>query len=233
MIEQAPMVPDDLDHGSVGDLVYGRLRTDILHGALAPGMKLKLDLLKRNYDVSINTLRETLARLAAEGLVEAQGQKGFRVIPVSLADLREIGELRQLLECHAVQTSIENGDIEWEARVVAAHHMLGRSEQLMLKDSERHGLEWQKYDLEFHIALMSACNSRWILRVHRVIHDQYRRYQLLALRTIGFRGEELIREHRLLLDSALNRDAEGIIRLLRRHIQKGTEIPLPGVPAGK
>lgn len=230
MIEQTPA--PEAASTSVGELVYGRLRNDILHGDLKPGMKLKLELLKRNYDVSVNTLRETLARLASEGLVEAEGQKGFRVVPVSVADLREIGELRQLIECHAVRTSIENGDLEWEGRVVAAHHMLARSEQLMLKDSTLHGLNWQKFDLEFHVALMSACNSRWILRMHRVVHDQYRRYQLLALKSIGFRGEELIREHRALLEHALERDADSTVRLLARHIQKGTENPLPGLPAG-
>ena len=58
---------------SVADAAYGRLRADILGGALLPGMKLKLEALRERYDVSINTLRETLSRLAADGLVEAEG----------------------------------------------------------------------------------------------------------------------------------------------------------------
>lgn len=220
MIEGAAV--DEPDQGSVGDVAYARIRNDILEGALEPGMKLKLDLLKRTYEVSINTLRETLARLASEGLVEAEGQKGFRVVPISIADLREIGELRQLIECHAVRTSIENGDLEWEGRIVAAHHMLAHIEQLMLKEGLRHVLDWQRFDREYHVALMSACNSRWILRVHRAIHDQYRRYQLVALKSVAFRGEESVRDHRSLLDLALKREAEGAVRLLARHIQVGT-----------
>ncbi len=228
--DTAPTDTEDASHGSVGEQVYARLRKDILHGALEPGLKLKLDVLKRNYDVSINTLRETLARLASERLVEAEGQKGFRVVPVSVVDLREIGELRQLIECHAVRKSIALGDLEWEGRVVAAHHMLTKSEQQMMEDPNSHYETWQKLDLGFHVALMSACNSRWILREHRVIHDQYRRYQLMALRTIGFRGQELLDEHRALLESALRRDAEGTVRLLTAHIRKGTEMPLPGLP---
>jgi DNA-binding transcriptional MocR family regulator len=67
----------------VADAAYCRLRSDILGGELLPGMKLKLDALRDRYEVSVNTLRETLSRLAADGLVEAEGQRGFTVIPTS------------------------------------------------------------------------------------------------------------------------------------------------------
>ncbi|MFA6021995.1 MAG: GntR family transcriptional regulator [Rhodospirillales bacterium] len=222
--------PEEIEHGSVGEVVYGQIRNDILLGVLPPSTKLKLEYLRRTYAVSINTLRETLARLAADGLVEAEGQKGFRVIPASIADLREVTELRQLLECHALRQSIKTGGIEWEGRLVAAHHMLARSEQAMMKDSAAHAQEWQKFDREFHVALISACNSRWILRVHRMIHDQFRRYQMLALRTIGFRGQALIDEHRQILDDALARDADAATARLAAHIQQGAELPVGDAP---
>ena len=111
---------------SVADIAYGRLRADILGGALPPGMKLKLEALRERYDVSINTLRETLSRLAADGLVEAEGQRGFTVMPASLADLIDITETRRLLECHAARLSVERADLEWELRLVAAYHKLSQ-----------------------------------------------------------------------------------------------------------
>ncbi len=63
---------------SIADAVYARIRTDILGGLLPPGMKLKPEALRGRYDVSINTLRETLARLAADGLVQAEGDHDER-----------------------------------------------------------------------------------------------------------------------------------------------------------
>lgn len=214
------------DHGTVGEMVYGQIHSDILLGQLLPGAKLKLNQLKQDYDVSVNTLRETLTRLAADGLVEAEGQKGFRVVPVSIADLREITEMRQLIECFALRKSLENGGLDWEGQLVAAHHMLAHSEKLMLQDDAKHSREWQMYDRAFHVALISACNSHWILRVHKVIHDQFRRYQMLALKTNRFRGEELEREHRMILEYALNRDVEAATDLLAAHIRKGAEVPV-------
>src|ERR1043165_9349338 len=65
----------------VADAAYSRLRSDILGGELLPGMKLKLDALRERYDVSVNTLRETLSRLAADGLVEAEGRRDVARVP--------------------------------------------------------------------------------------------------------------------------------------------------------
>src|ERR1043165_1318875 len=111
------------DHSSMGvaDAAYSRLRADILGGELLPGMRLKLDALRDRYEVSVNTLRETLSRLAADGLVEAEGQRGFTVMPATLADLIDITETRRLLECHAAKLSVEQADLEWESRLVAAY----------------------------------------------------------------------------------------------------------------
>src|SRR4051794_26422188 len=119
---------------SVADEAYSRLRSDILGGELLPGMKLKLDALRERYEVSVNTLRETLSRLAADGLVEAEGQRGFAVMPASLADLIDITETRRLLECHAARLSVERADLEWESRLVAAYHKLSRAEELVVQD---------------------------------------------------------------------------------------------------
>ncbi len=228
MIRAQASLLEPTDGGSVAEAVFGEIRKDILLGALNPGMKLKLSNLKRDYDVSINTLRETLVRLVAEGLVVAEGQKGYRVVPATITDLREVTELRQLIECHGLRKSIENGDLDWEGRVVSAHHMLARSEQMMMRDSDAYGAEWQIFDRQFHVALISACDSRWITRMHHVVHDQFRRYQMLALKTIGFRGAALMEEHRQLLEYAVNRDTEAAVALLATHIQRGAELPVGG-----
>src|ERR1043166_6419611 len=146
----------------VADAAYSRLRADILGGELLPGMRLTLDALRDRYDVSVNTLRETLSRLAADGLVEAEGQRGFTVVPATLADLIDITETRRLLECHAAKLSVERVDLEWESRLVAAYHKLSKAEELVAKEGGKHADQLERYNREFHIALISGCNSRWL-----------------------------------------------------------------------
>ena len=68
---------------TVGETAYERLRSDIVFGRLPPGQRLRLEALRSSYGVGIGTLREILSRLSAEGLVVAEGQRGFEVPPLS------------------------------------------------------------------------------------------------------------------------------------------------------
>lgn len=205
---------------AVGDSVYRRIRTDIIFGRLPPGKKLRLEQLKKDYEASISTLREILNRLASEGLVVAEGQRGFEVAPVSPENLREIAALRELLECYALEQSFAAGDLNWEARVVAAHYKLSQMEARMLAGDRSVTEQWKRYDWEFHQALISACGSRVLMDTHAVIFDKYLRYQMISL---TFRGAIAAEEHRQMLDAALRRDAGSAQDVLRRHVRGGVE----------
>ena len=200
----------------VGETAYRRVRTDIIFGRLAPGQKLTLDRMKKAYGASVSTLREILNRLASESLIKAEGAKGFEVMPTSPENLRQVASMRQLLECHALKESFESGDMEWEGRVVAAHHKLAQMERRMATGDRADAETWKRYDWEFHHALISACGSQVLLDTHAMIYDRYLRYQMLAA---VYRGEAASGEHRTLLESALARDWRTAQKALMRHVQ--------------
>ena len=204
----------------IGASTYQRIKRDIIFGALEPGSKLKLDGLRQRYSASMSTLRETLNRLASEGFVDAQDQRGFFVTPVSREDLIEIANLRVLLECHALRLSIDNGDTDWEGNLVAAHHKLHLMEQKMLIGDDSLKEDWKRYDWEFHKALIQACGSQNLLSLHAVLYDKYLRYQMLVL---TYRGEEAVGEHRDMFEAALARDVDLAAAVLKKHIEKGLE----------
>jgi DNA-binding GntR family transcriptional regulator len=205
---------------TIAEIGYRRIRADIIFGRLAPGQKLKLDALKESYETSISTLREILNRLSSEGLVLAEGQRGFQVCLVSITDLKEIAALRLLLESHALEQSFAQGDMEWEAGLVAAHYKLASLERLMATGDASRAEDWKRYDWEFHQALISACGSKLLIETHSVIFDKYLRYQMVAL---SYRGDVAAREHQALLDAALDRDADTAKKILAAHIEGGVE----------
>jgi DNA-binding GntR family transcriptional regulator len=218
--EIAPMLADPSTSDSIGEKTYRRIRTDIIFGRLAPGQKLKLDGLKEGYGTSVSTLRELLNRLSSEGLIVAEGLRGFEVTPVSAAEFRELAAMRLLLECHALQQSFAAGDMEWEGRVVSAHHKLTRMEKRMLAGDRSEAETWKRYDREFHHALISACGSTAMLETHAAIYDKYLRYQVIA---VVFRGELAAREHEKLTQFALKRDIVAAQKVLATHIQDCVE----------
>ena len=203
---------------AVSELTYRRIRGDIISGQLAPETKLRLEQLRKRYSTSVSTLREILNRLVAEDLVLAEGQRGFEVAPVSARNLREVAELRLLLELHALIHSFDQGDLDWEARVVAAHHKLSQMEMRLLAGDAADVVTWKRYDWEFHQALISGCGSSVLMSAHGAAFDKYLRYQLIGL---SFRGKVQVDEHKLLRDSALNRDAETAVTCLKSHLNLG------------
>jgi DNA-binding GntR family transcriptional regulator len=208
---------------TVGESAYNSIRRDIVFGRLSPGQKLKLETLRSGYGVSVSTLREILSRLYSEGFVVAEGQRGFEVEPVSAEGFREVAGMRLLLECHALQAAIEQGDLEWEGRVVAAHHKLSTLEARMAEGDRTAAEAWKRYDREFHTALVSACGSEFLLETHGSVYDKYLRYQMVG---DIYRGEVAAQEHRDLMRCALRRDFAGAREILARHVQDCVETAL-------
>jgi DNA-binding GntR family transcriptional regulator len=201
---------------SPGEAAYRRIRTDVVLASLAPGQKLGLDGLREIYGVGIGTLREALNRLASEGLVIAEGQRGFAVAPVSAEDFREIAELRLLLENEAIAASFAAGDIDWEGQVVGAHHKLAVLERRLLAGEGADASQWKQYDREFHTALIAGCGSVALLETYAAAYDRFLRYQMVA---VVFRGAIAAEQHAVLLESALARDVARAQDLLRAHVE--------------
>jgi GntR family transcriptional regulator, carbon starvation induced regulator len=210
---------------TMGEDVLRRLHNDIVSGVFQPDEKLKPDELKDRYDTGVSPIREALLRLSAEGLVVAQGQRGFRVAPMSEEELQDIARIRTHLSCLALSWSIDRGDDRWEGRVLAAFHRLERIAQPMLEDPASYAEEWEIRNREFHLALENECGSPWLLHFSNLAFSQserYRRY-FIKYQTLLPHGQD---EHKAIMDAALARDHVTAGRLLEQHISHGAELVL-------
>ncbi len=106
---------------------YLTLRHDIITGAVAPGMRLKVDTLKVGLETGASPVREALSLLTSDQLVERLDQRGFRVAKTSRTQFQEILNLRCTLEDIALRESLKNGDTVWEENLVLAHHHMARA----------------------------------------------------------------------------------------------------------
>jgi len=205
---------------TISDVVFRQVRQDIIVGILPPGTKIKLEQAKERYSISVSSLREILSRLTTENLVIAEGQRGFEVSPASRQELMELADLRIVLETHAMDLAFAAGDVEWEGRIVAAHHKLAAAERRLLSGDASRTIDWVRYDWEFHQAIVSACNSATLMASLSSVFDRFLRYHLLAE---SFRGKAVVDDHKLLFELALGRDGEGAKAVLRQHVQSGVE----------
>ncbi len=198
--------------------VYEALKSDIVMGHFSPGTKLKMEMLKERYGMGVNVIRESLARLATEDLVNAESQKGFRVAETTRSRLSDLTRLRILFETDGAKHSLKKGGIDWETDLVAAYHKLEYIEKKMREDEDAHCKIWHECDWEFHRKLISACGSELHIIYHQRVFEQYRQFVMVDLKTNGFRGENLIREHADILNAALSRDYQRCKTALELHL---------------
>ncbi|MGH6989360.1 MAG: GntR family transcriptional regulator [Stellaceae bacterium] len=222
-----PVLSTSLDHvaRTQSSALVERVRADIVAGTLAPGSRLKLPDLAERYESGVNPLREALARLSATGLVLLEDQKGFRVSPVSREDLLDLTRVRSEIDCLALRQSIAAGDVEWEARIIAAHHRLSRMTLTAPGDPTKLSDAWETIHQDFHLALISGSGSRWLVHFHNVMAEQSARYRRLAI-SFTKAQRDITGEHAEIVHAALARDADRACDLVTAHFSRTTEIVL-------
>lgn len=207
---------------TIGSQLAFRLREAIISGELEAGSKINLDKARQSFNVSLSPLREALARLISDGLVEFEDNRGYRVSQVSLTNLEEITNLREELEVFALRESIRVADVEWEGSVMRALHKLNRAE----RDASRpETLEhWEAIHRDYHLALISGCGKPLLLQFCKTLlnlNDRYRR--IFLTQTSGDRN--VSQEHSEIAQGAVARDLDYATEKLRQHIHRtGTNL---------
>ena len=217
------ITPHTTEAATLVETALENLRRDILTGTVAPGSKLRVDDLRSKYGIGASPLREALSRLVSGGLVTTQGQKGFRVAPVSTTDYRDITETRKLLERAALSDSVRNGDDVWEAHIVACYVRLDREHDILHETSGTSADAWELANEEFHEALVAACTSAWVLNFRRVIYDQaarYRRLFILEPETKRIAHDE----HGEMMRAAVAHDVDKSCRLAESHSDRNYDM---------
>lgn len=203
--------------------VLTRLRTDIVSSVFEPETRLKFADMTKRYDVGIGTLREALSQLSSEGFVTVETGKGFKVAPVSAAELIEITDHFISFERRAVRQAITHGDEDWETKIVAAHHRLNLIESLPWeRRMERHS-EWVERHREFHESIVAACQGKWLFRLRSIMFDQLDRYRFVTKRAPDGLGKRKREEHREIMAAAIARDADRATDLIEEHIRDTSE----------
>jgi DNA-binding GntR family transcriptional regulator len=205
---------------------YRRLRSEILHGDLMPGERLRASDLQDKFQLGLTPIREALMRLSGENLVELDTHRGSRVSDTSLDELRDLMATRRGVESLCLRSAIAHGDTAWEANIVAALHTLSRTPLPASGEDRKAAAAWEAAHRAFHQALVSACTEKWLLWFWNILADhseRYRKQRLLHLRaqpsTLASGDRDVQEEHRRLVVAILERDADEACLQMDHHLQ--------------
>lgn len=208
---------------SLTERVYACLRSDILAGRFTPGQRLRPSELAGVNAVSLNVVRESLNRLAGEGLVIASPQQGFAVMTVNAADLADLTAVRVLVETAALRRSIEQGDLAWESALVAAHHRLANTPMTNPADPEDITDDWMHAHNAFHVATICGCGSPRLIEIAANLGGSAAMYRHVS-RRYDHDKRDVAGEHRAIFEATVARDADLACRLHGEHIARTADI---------
>lgn len=213
------VVPQQVSPPTRAEWVDSLLRRAILSGELRPGQKLLGEKLAEQWGVSATPLRESFQRLAGEGLVVIEPQRGARVAPIGAHDAAEVYELRLLLDPVALRGSIDAAsvgdevDVDYVVQVDRAYDALLAQHRSSTAFHDAHH--------EFHLALVRWCPNQRLVRQVDQLLDQSQRYQ--ALGGGAHRRGDAAAEHRALRDAAVQGDADAAVATLVAHLRATLE----------
>ena len=190
--------------------LYGQLLVDIIIGRLAPGERLDEQVLARRYGGGLAGIREALARLALEGLVQRRARVGTIVSPLDLADAREAIEARALIEVECARlAALKAGP----AQIAAIRATLEDGEDAVRRNDAR---ALAAMDEAFHVAVATASGNRTLAKMVTLLHHQTARFWLYDMRAPQPEESlQALKEHLTLADAIAAHDAPLAQRLMR------------------
>ena len=221
---------DDGAHRQLKDTVYQQLRDDIVSGALPPGAVLREAELAPRFGVSKTPLRDALVRLQKDGFVAIPPYRSAVVVGYSRTDLREIYELRELLEGACARQAafrISADALADLSRIVrASAECVPGGEVIGGREDELAGL-FDEFDL---VMYAQSRNSR----IAEMVGNIRGHIQRIGRLTTGIPGRlvKSVPEHQAIYEAIVQRDGTAAETLMRRHILSVMADQLASIPEG-
>lgn len=196
---------------SLREQVEGQLSSRIVSGEIPPGQVLTVPTLAGDFGVSATPVREAMLNLARRGFLRPIRNRGFEVTEVSPDELRELTEVRMLLEAPPMRTVAGTLD---DATVAA---LRATADRIVDAAKAARFDEYLAADTEFHLSILECAGNRKLVDTVRELRQQTRLVGLVQLAS----SDALIStslEHAELVDLLVAGRGEDAEALMRRHI---------------
>lgn len=213
-----------LNKESLTEQISQRIKERIVNVEIEPGEKINLSELEEKFGVSRAPVREALQRMADQGLVKVEPRVGYFAVELTPTQIRNISEMRKLLETFALEKSI-NKVPEQELK-----SLMTRTEELLKNDlpQEKLRADFDSTDEELHSMLVDNSGNELLIDFTKRIHN------LISLtRHLNERIDLALKEHEEILEFLIKRDQKEAKNALRKHLDNVEEEILANYSARK
>jgi DNA-binding GntR family transcriptional regulator len=201
-----------LSRNVLTDQLYLLIKNQILLHEMSAGDKINIDKLARDFGVSNIPIRESLFRLASEGLVTIVPFKGMFVSEMSLKDIDEIFEIRQSLEELSVRKAVNRIPKELLQQLLQQIHAEEDSTEEIVKEDAI-----SRMNDGLHGTILKYAKNENLRQTVLFLIERIHRYLILHHYPIEIRAEKL--EHEAIIRALLEENTENAIQAMRLHLQ--------------
>jgi GntR family transcriptional regulator, rspAB operon transcriptional repressor len=200
-------------------IVYEALKKRIINNSLKPGEPLNEVLLAKELKTSTTPLREALQQLEREGFIENFPGRGSFVSRISTQDIRELFEIREILECEVVKKVVSQGLVR-EPRALAIRKEFESSSGKSRPTSRG---QFTPGD-QIHLFIFECLGNSRLLEYYRRLQEHIERNRLYFFSNFHEeRSTQSYKEHLEMLDALLSRDPVRAERAVRTHLENATD----------
>lgn len=204
----------EIDRRDLSDRVYQVLRTQILSGKLAPGQRLSLDEFAQYFKVSITPVRDALRQLSSDGLVELQPRRGAFVTQPTWSHVEEVYQIREILECAAVEFVIRRGGEALREMEQLVEEIIGTTVGEVHSDY----LAYIRLDQRFHQFLIDCVGNKKLSEIYAGLRS-HTLVTLALYSSADQRATDTLSEHEAILDALRRGDVVAAQSALRTHLR--------------
>lgn len=197
--------------GNLREQVLQQVRSEIISGESEPGVMYSVPSLAATLGVSTTPVREALLELARMGLIEPLRNRGFKVVEPSLAQLRDLFDMRELVELHAAEIVALK-----RKKDLGALRNLADDVARFVKDRNVAG--YLETDRRFHRALTELADNELLTETVLALRDKMRLYGVSSEQGLE-RQRESVGEHYRIIKLVEIGDADSLRSLLKNHIR--------------
>jgi DNA-binding GntR family transcriptional regulator len=206
-----------LERQRASDSVYAALRTAILSRTFAPGQRLNVHALATELGVSLTPVKDALARLEVETLVEIRPRSGTFVTAVSPDDVADTFEIRCALECLAAEKALARAT---PADIAALRELAGGIAESSEDDDAARPTHSAR-NVEFHKRIVALSGSRRLVQMYESLDAHIQIARIHSGRTDWrTRLSSELNEHLAVVDAFERRDVAALVSALRQHIMR-------------
>ena len=221
------MVVQKLENATLRERAYKALKDSILRNELLPGEVLSIDSLAKALGISQTPVREALTKLSADGLVEYERNKGFRVASITEDDVHETYEVRRLLEPYAASLVAKkvSTDPSLERRLHELRKTAEIIQKLVTSGKVLNPSQYEVYmgiDLRLHEIMLEAVGESLLGSVLALVGNHSLRIRSFVEASSNHFDSEVALtvtgEHLAIIEALLSQDPEGVQESVRGHL---------------